>query len=474
MEREKYDVVIIGGGIGGLMCAYRLVQNQPELDVLILERGKTLEERSCPILAGKVKKCIKCKPCSIMEGMAGAGAFSDGKYNITTEYGGWLQNMMDETKVLDYIRQADSILVKYGADNEVYMPNNELKTLCLKYDLHMQQAEVKHLGTDANYNTMLNFIHSMDGKITIQTESIVVDVDKDTHVVTYTNKQEQKTVIGDKIVFAVGRIGNGMFEQWCNKYNIKRTNNQVDVGVRVELPYEVWEHFSSKIYEPKIYFKNGHYGDRTRMFCFNERGYVVTENSDGVLTVNGHSYKDKAKQSNNSNFALLSSTYFTEPFDQPVEYARFVASLANKISGGYVLVQRLGDLEKGRRTTESRLKDSSVRPTLDAVPGDLSLCMPKRQLDNIVETLHALDKIAPGTANEDTLLYGIECKYYSARPEAKNFELVAAPGIYAIGDGAGFTRSLSQAAANGLIVGDIITNKILICTVLMTKGYLCA
>ncbi len=456
---KKYDVVIIGGGIGGLMCAYRLIQNQSELSVLILERGKSLEERSCPILAGKVKKCIKCKPCSIMEGMAGAGAFSDGKYNITTEYGGWLQNMMDEETVLDYIRQADSILVKYGADNEVYMPNNELKTLCLKYDLHMQQAEVKHLGTDANYNTMLNFIHSMDDQITIQTESIVVDVDKDTHVITYTSKQEKKTVVGDKIVFAVGRVGNGMFEQWCNKYNIKRTNNQVDVGVRVELPYEVWEHFSSKIYEPKIYYKNGHYGDRTRMFCFNERGYVVTENSDGVLTVNGHSYKDKAKQSNNSNFALLSSTYFTEPFDQPVEYARFVASLANKISGGYVLVQRLGDLEKGRRTTESRLKDSSVRPTLDAVPGDLSLCMPKRQLDNIVETLHALDKIAPGTANEDTLLYGIECKYYSARPEAKNFELVAAPGIYAIGDGAGFTRSLSQAAANGLIVGDIITKK---------------
>ena len=270
MEREIYDVVIIGGGIGGLMCAYRLIQNQSELSVLILERGKSLEERSCPILAGKVKKCIKCKPCSIMEGMAGAGAFSDGKYNITTEYGGWLQNMMDEETVLDYIRQADSILVKYGADNEVYMPNNELKTLCLKYDLHMQQAEVKHLGTDANYNTMLNFIHSMDDQITIQTESIVVDVDKDTHVITYTSKQEKKTVVGDKIVFAVGRVGNGMFE-----------------------------------------------------------------------------------------------------------------------------------------------------------------------------TLHALDKIAPGTANEDTLLYGIKRKYYSARPEVKNFELVAAPGIYALGDGAGFTRSLS-------------------------------
>lgn len=456
---NKYDVVIIGGGIGGLMCAYRLVEKKPSLRVLILERGKSLEERSCPILAGKVKKCIKCKPCSIMEGMAGAGAFSDGKYNITTEYGGWLPNIMDPKDVLDYIHQADDILVKYGADKEVYEPDNELKTLCLQNDLHMQQAEVKHLGTDANYDTMLNFIHSMDGKVQIETQAIVEDVDKDTHEVTYKQKNENKSVYGDKIVFAVGRVGNGMFEEWCNKYDIKRTNNQVDIGVRVELPYEIWEHFSSKIYEPKIYFKNGHYGDRTRMFCFNERGYVVTENSDGVLTVNGHSYKDKAKQSDNSNFALLSSTYFTEPFDQPVEYARYIASLANKISGGYVLVQRLGDLEKGRRTTESRLKNSSVRPTLDAIPGDLSLCMPKRQLDNIVETLHALDKVAPGTANEDTLLYGIECKYYSARPEAKDFELVAAPGIYALGDGAGFTRSLSQASANGLIVADILVNK---------------
>lgn len=457
--KEKYDVVIIGGGIGGLMCAYRLVEKKDSLSVLILERGKSLEERSCPILAKKVNKCIKCKPCAIMEGMAGAGAFSDGKYNITTEYGGWLPNIMEQEEVLDYIHQADDILVKYGADNEVYHPDDELKALCLQNDLHMQQAEVKHLGTDANYSTMLNFIHSMDGKVDIETQAIVSDVDKDSHVVTYTKNNEEKTVTGDKVIFAVGRVGNGMFEEWCNKYNIKRTNNQVDIGVRVELPYQIWEHFSSRIYEPKIYFKNGHYGDHTRMFCFNERGYVVTENSDGVLTVNGHSYKDKAKQSNNSNFALLSSTYFTEPFDQPVEYARYVASLANKISGGYVLVQRLGDLEKGRRTTASRLKDSSTRPTLNAIPGDLSLCMPKRQLDNIIETLHALDKVAPGTANEDTLLYGIECKYYSARPEAKDFELCAAPGIYALGDGAGFTRSLSQAAANGLIVADIILKK---------------
>ena len=453
---KNYDVVIIGGGIGGLMCAYRLINQKPELKVLIIERGKKLEERNCPILEGKVKKCIKCTPCSIMEGMAGAGAFSDGKYNITTEYGGWLPKVMDEKIVLDYIHQADEILVKYGADTEVYHPDNELKAFCLKYDLHMQQAEVKHLGTDANYDTMLKFIHSLDGKVEILTQAIVEDVDKDTHLVSFRMKGEKKQVKGDKVIFAVGRVGNGMFETWCNKYQIKRSNNQVDIGVRVELPYEIWEPFSKKIYEPKIYFKNGHYGDETRMFCFNERGYVVTENSDGVLTVNGHSYKAKEKQSANSNFALLSSTNFTEPFDQPVEYARYIASLANKISGGYVLIQRLGDLEKGRRTTTSRLQQSSVRPTLNAVPGDLSLCMPKRQLDNIIETLHALDKVSPGTANEDTLLYGIECKYYSARPEVENFELKAAKGIYAVGDGAGFTRSLAQAAANGLIVADLI------------------
>ena len=457
--REKYDAVIIGGGIGGLMCAVRLSEKRSDLSILILERGKDLENRACPILKGKTSRCLKCNPCAIMEGMAGAGAFSDGKYNITTEYGGWLPQVMDEKKVLDYIHQADEILMKNGADNEVYHPDNELKAECLKYDLHMQQADVKHLGTDANYGTMLNLIHSLDGKVDILTEAIVTDVEKESHTVHYTKKGQTYTVTGKTVIFAVGRIGNRMFQNWCDTNGIPCTNNQVDIGVRVELPYEIWEPFSSRIYEPKIYYKSGHYGDMTRMFCFNERGYVVTENSDGVLTVNGHSYKDKAKQSNNSNFALLSSTNFTEPFNQPVAYARDIAALANKISGGYVLVQRLGDLEKGQRTTAARLAKSSVKPTLEAVPGDLSLCMPKRQLDNIVETLHALDKVAPGTANYDTLLYGVECKYYSARPEAADFELNGTTGIYALGDGAGFTRSLAQAAANGLAVGDILAER---------------
>lgn len=454
--KERYDAVIIGGGIGGLMCAWRLCHERKGMSILILERGRALENRACPILKGKTKRCLKCDPCAIMEGMAGAGAFSDGKYNITTEYGGWLPQVMDEKKVMEYIRMADDILVENGADKEVYHPDNELKALCLQHDLHMQQAEVKHLGTDANYGTMLHLIHSLDGLVDIATETTVTDVDKNTHTVTFTHHGSEGTVIGDKVIFAVGRIGNRMFQAWCDRNGVGCTNNQVDIGVRVELPYEIWEHFSSRIYEPKIYYKSGHYGDMTRMFCFNERGYVVTENSDGVLTVNGHSYKDKAKQSNNSNFALLSSTNFTEPFNEPVAYARDIAALANKISGGYVLVQRLGDLEKGQRTTKERLARSSVRPTLEAVPGDLSLCMPKRQLDNIVETLHALDAVAPGTANYDTLLYGVECKYYSARPKAVDFELDGTKGIYALGDGAGFTRSLAQAAANGLAVADIL------------------
>ncbi|MDO5110267.1 MAG: NAD(P)-binding protein [Erysipelotrichaceae bacterium] len=456
---KHYDAVIIGGGIGGLMCAYRLSEKKPDMKVLILERGKDLENRKCPILMGKVTKCIKCRTCAIMEGMAGAGAFSDGKYNITTEYGGWLPRVMNEKKVMEYILQADAILMDHGAQKEVYEPDNELKTLCLQHDLHMQQGKVKHLGTDANYHTMLRLIETLKQRVEIETEAVVTDVDKKSLEVIYTKNGAEQRVSGEKIIFAVGRIGNRMFEKWCDNNGIKRHNNQVDIGVRVELPYEVWKHFSSRIYEPKIINRSAHYGDRVRMFCFNERGHVVTENSDGVLTVNGHSYKEEEKKSKNSNFALLCSTNFTEPFDAPVEYARDIAALANKISGGYVLVQRLGDLMLGKRTTEHRLLAGTVRPTLDAVPGDLSLCMPKRQLDGIVETLQRLDSVAPGTANYDTLLYGVECKYYSARPDVTDFELNDAKNIYALGDGAGFTRSLSQAAANGLIVADILLNK---------------
>lgn len=455
-KRNHYDYIIIGGGIGGLMSAYGLAKQQPDKSILLIEKGKDLTNRSCPIITRKVEKCIRCKPCAIMEGMAGAGAFSDGKYIISTEYGGWLPEFERPEKVMQYIEQADSILVGFGATTDRYQPDHELKQLCLRHDLHMQQATLKHLGTDANYTTMLHLINHLKDHIEIVTESMVVDVDKVNHIVSILHRNEQYDVKGEHIIFAVGRAGSRMFLDWCKKNKIPTANNQVDIGVRVEVPSIVWEHFSKKIYEPKISYRSKKYGDTTRMFCFNDRGHVVTENTDGVLTVNGHSYKEEHLKTTNSNFALLTTIRFTQPFNEPIEYARYVASLANKISGGSVLVQRLGDLESGKRTDEKRLRDSRTVPTLHAVPGDLSLCMPKRQLDNIIETLHALDKVAPGTANYDTLLYGIECKYYSARPECTNFAINGCDHIYAIGDGAGFTRSLSQAAANGLMVADYI------------------
>ena len=308
---------------------------------------------------------------------------------------------------------------------------------------------------------MMKLVDSLRDKIEIRTETEAVDVDREHHQLTLRGRNgETDQVDAERIIFAVGRAGSRYFADWCRKNGVRMNNNQIDIGVRVELPSLIWQDFSSQIYEPKIWYRSKMYGDTTRMFCFNERGSVVMENTSGILTVNGHSYRDECRKTRNSNFALLTTIRFTQPFNEPIDYARAVASLANMISGGSVLVQRLGDLESGRRTNEHRLGQSTTRPTLDAVPGDLSLCMPKRQLDNIIETLHALDAIAPGTANYDTLLYGIECKYYSARPAAGDFELEGCRGIYAVGDGAGFTRSLSHAAAHGLYVGDKILREI--------------
>lgn len=458
----KYDVVIVGGGIGGIMTAYKLIELNPELNILMLEKGADLEERKCPLIAMNNGKggCVKCASCAIMSGLAGAGAFSDGKYIIGTEYGGWLTDFLPEETVLKYIEQADDILVKFGATEKVFTPDDELKTECLQHDLHLLQTKLKHLGTDNNYYTMLNLINYLKGKIKIMTRAKVIDIDKDEHIVTFTYQNAEISVRADYIVCAVGRAGSKEFRMWCEKNKINCNNNQVDLGVRVELPAVVWDKFSKKIYEPKILYRAKGYDDVVRMFCFNERGNVVMENTDGVLTINGHSYAQADKKTKNSNFALLSTSKFTQPFKEPIQYARDVASLANKISGGSVLVQRFGDLVKGQRTTPERLKACTTRPTLEAVPGDLSLCMPKRQLDNIIETIYALDKVAPGTANKDTLLYGVECKYYATRPDCEDFEIATTKNIFAVGDGAGFTRSLSHAGAHGLYVAQKIIDRI--------------
>ena len=454
------DVAIVGGGIGGLMCAYRLAERNPGLKIVLLEQGRPIEERHCPIVEKKTERCLKCSRCAIMEGMAGAGAFSDGKYIISTEYGGWLTEFLPDDVVIGYIEQADKILMQFGAVAERFMPDDSLKLLALKYDLHMLQAQVKHLGTDCNFETMRRLIQSLSQRVDIRADTEVTDICRGTHTLSCRPTEgAEYTLKADRIVLALGRVGSRFFTEWCRRNDVPLVNNQVDVGVRVELPALIWQDFARRICEPKITYRSKAYGDMTRMFCFNDRGLVVTENTDGVLTVNGHAYRDEARKTQNTNFALLTTIKFTSPFNDPIEYARHVASLSNLISGGSVLIQRLGDLRQGRRTDERRIAASTTRPTLKAVPGDLSLCMPKRQLDNIIETLDALDNISPGTANYDTLLYGIECKYYSARPESEDFELHGCPGIYAIGDGAGFTRSLSQAASHGLYLADKLSGE---------------
>lgn len=447
---KTYDIVIIGGGIGGLMTAYAAYEKNKDAKICIIDRGSPIDKRTCPIIAKKATKCVSCRSCGIMQGLGGCGAYSDGKFIISTEYGGWLPNYIGPEKTIEYIEKLDRILVSYGAHENVYMPSDEIKLECMKYDLQLLQARVKHLGTDGNFKTMSRLIADLATKIDIFTNEDVTDIDEDKRTV-LSNKDEYRY---GKLVIAVGRVGSGWFGELCRRKGIKVANNQVDIGVRVELPRLVWRHISKVIYEPKILYRTKKYGDICRMFCFNDGGEVVMENSDGIMTVNGHANNDEAKKTQNTNFALLSTVNFTQPFEEPIAYAKHVAHLSNMVSGGGVLVQRFGDLLDGKRTNEHRIGQSTVRPTLNAVPGDLSLCIPKRQLDNIIETMYAINNIAPGTSNYDTLLYGVEAKYYSVRPQFVSDDFRIADDVYAIGDGSGVTRGLSQAGAMGLFVGE--------------------
>lgn len=452
----QYDVAIIGGGISGLMIAYKLLEKKEDINIIIIERGKELEKRECPI-EKRNSECINCKECSIMNGMAGAGAFSDGKFIISTEYGGKLQEIIGDLKAEQYMNMANEILEDCGATKETFEVNDELESLCDKNGLGIRKGKVKHFGTESNLKIMGNLIKKLRLKnCKILANSIVSDVDPRIKEIIV---NENKKIYAKKIVFAVGRSGSEFLFNWCKKNKIKTFNNNVDLGVRVELKSTIWDKITSIAYDPKIYYKSELYKDETRMFCFNVGGKVVLENTFEIKTVNGHAYKDEKTE--NSNFALLSSIKLTEPFDEPLEYIKLFAKCVNKISNDTVIVQRYGDLKKGRRTTKERLDKSSVIPTLKvAYPGDISLCLPKRQLDNIMETIEKLDNIAPGTAGEDTLLYGIEGKYYSFIPKMEDFVIDGYDDIYACGDGCGATRSLAQAAANGLYLAEKIIEKL--------------
>lgn len=452
--KNTYDVAIIGGGIGGLMTAYRLITTDNTLKIVLIDSGKALDKRVCP--ASKGRPCVHCKTCAITNGMAGAGAFSDGKFNIGTAYGGTLAQELGENIAMNYIRQVDDTLNVFAQEYpDLYTSNDELKLKCLQSNLQLLDMDVRHLGTDKNYSTMMAIIDYLAKRIEIKTETECDAI--------YRNKTSDAFMLStthgwleaDKVVVATGRSGATFVKNLCNAFKVEIEANSVDIGVRVEMKDMIWREFSSKIYEPKILYRTPTYGDNCRMFCFNQGGIVSAENNHGIITANGHSFADPTKKTDNCNFAILSSIHFTEPFNQPTEYAENISRLANMIGDGNVIVQRLGDLMLGRRTNYHRLNQGTVHPTLNATPGDLALVLPHRILTNIIETLEALDKVAPGCANPDTLLYGCESKYYSIKPK-HNEKFEIAYGLYLIGDGSGICRGLSQSGAMGLYVADKI------------------
>ncbi len=453
---KKYDIVVVGAGAAGVFLAYELTKLNTDKKVLIIDGGRRVANRTCPITEEKVDHCIGCKPCNIMYGFGGAGTLSDGKYNITTSFGGDLHQYLGEKKAMELMEYVDDVLMDFdgGDDLELYSTDkNDLKTKCLRHDLHLLSARVRHFGTDRNKVILQRIYDYVKDTIDFEFNTMVeeVDFENDKYII----KTKDETYSADDLVLAAGRSGSKWIADVCDTFDVGSKRNRVDIGVRVEVPAEVFKHITDDVYEAKIMYQTKQYNDVVRTFCMNPYGHVVTENTNGVLTVNGHSFTDPKLQSENTNFALLVTNRFTEPFEDSNEYGESIAKLSNMLGGG-VLMQRFGDLVKGRRSSERRMAKSFTNPTLNATAGDLSLVMPKRQLDDIIEMIYQLDKIAPGMANDDTLLYGIEVKFYNSVVDVDERFETSHKRLYCLGDGSGVTHSLSQASASGVEMARIL------------------
>ena len=448
----KYDVVIVGAGPGGIFSAYELVKLNKDLKIGVVEAGHPLDKRKCPIDGKTVKSCISCKSCSIMSGFGGAGAFSDGKYNITNDFGGTLYEYIGKQQALELMKYVDEINMEYGGEGtKLYSTSGtKFKKLCMQNDLHLLDASVRHLGTDINYVVLENLYAFLKDKVDFYFDASVETIKAIDGG--YEISVNDGTVHTCKdCVISVGRSGSKWMEKVCKEMEIPTSSNRVDIGVRVELPAVVFSHLTDELYESKIVYRTEKYEDKVRTFCMNPKGAVVDENTNGIITVNGHSYEDPEKQTENTNFALLVAKHFSEPFKDSNGYGESIARLSNMLGGG-VIVQRFGDLIRGQRSTPKRIQESFTQPTLNATPGDLSLVLPKRILDGIIDMIYALDKIAPGTANDDTLLYGVEVKFYNMEVEVDEHLESRYKGLYIIGDGSGITHSLSHASASGVYV----------------------
>lgn len=460
MEKtEKYDVAIIGAGPGGIFAAYELLKQTPDVSIVVFEEGAPLHQRHCPIDGDKIKSCIHCKSCSIMSGFGGAGAFSDGKYNITNDFGGTLYEHIGKKKAIQLMEYVDEINLSHGGEGtKLYSTSGtHFKKVCMQNKLKLLDASVRHLGTDINYVVLENIYDELKNKVDFRFFTAVNHIEK-LEKGGYVVCNGEKKVQCENCIVSVGRSGSKWMETVCKELDIPTKSNRVDIGVRVELPAVIFSDLTDELYESKIVYRTEQFEDRVRTFCMNPHGIVVNENTNGIVTVNGHSYEGVEKQTENTNFALLVAKHFSEPFKDSNGYGESIARLSNMLGGG-VIVQRFGDLIRGRRSTEKRISEGLVTPTLAATPGDLSLVLPKRILDGIMEMIYALDSIAPGTANDDTLLYGVEVKFYNMEVELDENLESKHKGLYIIGDGSGVTHSLSHASASGVHVARIIDQR---------------
>lgn len=462
---NQYDVIIIGAGPSGIFCAYELIQKRPDMNILMIEKGRPIEKRTCPKRVTKV--CVGCKPCSITTGFAGAGAFSDGKLSLSPDVGGNLPEILGYDQTVDLLKESDQVYLKFGADKNVYGIDKqneieEIRRKAITANLKLIECPIRHLGTEEGYKIYTRLQeHLLEQGVQMNFNTMVKDIIIEDSQATGVVTEQGETFFAPEIVSAIGREGSDWFSHICNDHQIETEVGTVDIGVRVEVRDEVMKFLNENLYEAKLVYYTPTFDDKVRTFCSNPSGEVATEYyENGLAVVNGHAYKSAEYKTNNTNFALLVSKNFTKPFKTPIEYGKHIAQLSNMLCDGKILVQTFGDFQRGRRTTEERLCRNNLIPTLkDAVPGDLSLVFPHRIMVDIKEMILALDKVTPGIASDETLLYGVEVKFYSNKVVVnKDFE-TSIKGLRAIGDGASVTRGLQQASANGISVARSILNK---------------